>query len=111
MGEPDVGVKQQLQFFRASISAISITGETMSPMISMLFDIEPNQSGCCVSGDAGTTSAMTLPRLVIRSVDLVLSTSSNRERHFALNSEMATDFLFLPGFMGSLKPCNFTMVT
>src|SRR2546427_13020349 len=75
----------------------------MSPMISMLSDIEPNQSACCVSGDAGITSAMTFPRLVTRSVDLVLSTSSNRERHLALNSEMAIDFFLLPDFMGLLK--------
>src|SRR5713226_4977183 len=105
--EPNVRIEEQFQGFRASISAISMTGETTSPVISMLFDIEPNQSGCCVSGDAGTTSAMTLPRLVTRSVALVLSTSSNRERHFALNSEMAIDFLLLPGFMGLLRSSQF----
>src|SRR6267378_7565852 len=99
--KPNVGIQQQFQFFNASISWISMTGDTTSPVISMLSDIEPNQSRSSMFGDAGITSAIGLPRLVTRSGIFVLSTSSSSARHFALNSEIAISwigFLPLPSF-------------
>ena len=41
--EPNVGIKLQFQCFSASISWISMTGDTTSPVISMLSAIEPSQ--------------------------------------------------------------------
>src|SRR6266853_1122718 len=77
------------QFLRASIASMSMTGETISPTISMLSDMEPIQLFSSASGDAGTTSASALPRRVTRSGVFVLFTSSSNDKHFALNLEIA----------------------
>src|SRR6266699_5274390 len=74
-----------------------MTGESTSPVISILPDIEPIQFLSSTSEDAGITSAMAWPRRVTRSGVFVLLTSSSNDRHFALNSEIATSWIgFLP---------------
>src|SRR2546423_10295817 len=60
----------------------------MSPSIFIFPTIVPN-SRRFLAGDGGTTSATGLPRRVMRRGFLVLLTSSSKERHLALNSEMA----------------------
>jgi len=87
--KPNVRIKQEFQFCNASICTVSITDESISPVISMLPDIEPIQLCCEIFGDAGTTSAITSPRRVTRSGIFVLPTCSTNDRHFALNSEIA----------------------
>src|SRR6266436_4200195 len=102
---PNVRVEEKFQFFRASIASVSMTGETISPTISILSDMEPIQLRSSASEDAGMTSAIALPRRVTRSGVLVLLTSSNNDRHFALNSEIATScigFLRLVGIAFSI---------
>jgi hypothetical protein len=84
-----VRVEEKFQFFRASISSMSMTDETISPTISMLPDMEPIQLLSSASGDAGMTSAIALPRRVTRSGVFVLLTSSSNDRHFALNLDIA----------------------
>ena len=61
----------------------------MSPVISMVPDIEPIQLFSSTSGKAGITSAIGLPRRRTRNGLFVLFTSSNNDKHFALNSEIA----------------------
>jgi hypothetical protein len=85
-----VCIEQEFQFCRASICSVSITDETISPVISILPAIEPIQLRSAVSGDAGTTSAIASPRRVTRSGVFVLLTWSSNDRHLALNSEIAT---------------------
>jgi hypothetical protein len=59
-------------------AASAITDETISPVISILPDIEPIQLRSEMSGDAGTTSAIASPRRVTRSgVFVLLTWSSN----------------------------------
>src|SRR5882672_12014419 len=78
---------------------MSMTGETISPTISILPDMEPIQLLSSASEEAGMTSASALPRRVTRSGVFVLLTSSSKDRHLALNLEIATScigFLLLP---------------
>src|SRR5689334_20176301 len=98
-------VQQEFHGFRASISLVSMTGDTMSAVISREPAIEPSQSGSCGPFSAGRTSAMGVPRRVTRSGFFVLFTSSSKERHLALNSDTATlcmDF-FLRGGICHLR--------
>ncbi len=92
---------------------MSITGETISPTISILPDMEPIQLLSSASEDVGMTSAIALPRRVTRSGVLVLLTSSSNDRHLALNLEIAISrigfsFLFLIGILNG--PGQYTMV-
>src|ERR1700675_1900140 len=48
---PNVRVEEKFQFFRASIASMSMTGETISPTISILPDMEPIQSLSSASED------------------------------------------------------------
>src|ERR1700692_805329 len=86
---PDVRIEEKFQLFCASIESISITGETISPTMSIVPDMEPIQPRSSVSGDAGMTSASGFPRRVTRSGVFVLLTSSSKDRQLALNSEIA----------------------
>jgi hypothetical protein len=86
---PNVRVEEEFQFFKASIVSVSITGETISPTISMLPAIEPIQLLSSASQAAGMTSASGWPRRVTRIGVLVLLTSSSNDRHLALNLEIA----------------------
>src|SRR5260221_11625807 len=69
---PDVRIEKKFQFLKASIDSISITGETISPTMSIVPDMEPIQLLSSASGDSGMTSASGLPRRVTRSGVLVL---------------------------------------
>jgi hypothetical protein len=111
---PNVRVEEKFQFFRASIASMSMTGETISPTISILPDMEPIQLLSSAPGDAGMTSASALPRRVTRSGVFVLLTSSSNDRHFALNLEIAItrigfSLLFRIGILR--EPYQYTMVT
>src|SRR5579862_1529559 len=97
---PNVCIEQEFQSLSASIVSGSITGDTMSPMISTLSDMEPIQLLSPASADAGITSAMALPRRVTRSGVFVLLTCSSSARHFALNSEMATSWIEFLDLLG-----------
>jgi hypothetical protein len=55
---PNVSVEEKFQFFRASIASASTIGDTMSPTISIVSDMEPIQLLSWVSEDAGMTSAI-----------------------------------------------------
>src|ERR1700758_645665 len=68
----------------------------MSPVIFRVPVIEPIQALSSASGDAGTTSASGIPRRVTRNGIFVLFTSSNKDRHFSLNSEIAISCIDLP---------------
>src|ERR1700693_5626446 len=76
-----------------------MTGETTSPVISIVPAMEPIQLLSSTSADAGITSAIALPRRVTRSGVFVLLTCPSNDKHFALNSETAIswiDFLRAP---------------
>jgi len=62
----------------------------MSPTISIEPFIEPIHAARLWTETEGTTSTMGFPNRVTRIGVLVLETSSNILRHFALNSEMDT---------------------
>src|SRR5580704_3360130 len=66
-----------------------MTGEIMSPVISIRSAIEPIQFLSSESIAGGITSAMSLPRRVTRRGVLVLLTSSSNDKHSALNLEIA----------------------
>src|SRR5580704_1887602 len=83
-----------------------MTGEIMSPVISIRSAMEPIQSFSSESIDGGITSAMSLPRRVTRRGVFVLFTSSSNDKHFALNSEIAISRIgFFPrlGIAGLLR--------
>src|SRR5262249_1439771 len=61
-----------------------------SPTISIESFIEPIQLTRPSTWEGGMTSAIGLPKRVTRIGFLVLQTCSRRDRHLALNSEMAT---------------------
>src|ERR1041385_612747 len=86
--KPYVCIEQQLQAFNASISFSSITGEIMSPSISISPAIEPIHSVRSFMGEGATTSATGFPKRVIRTGFRVLRTRSKIDRHLALNSEI-----------------------
>src|SRR5271167_240026 len=73
-------------------SPSSLAGETMSPMISIVPFIEPIQS-VGRGGGAGMTSAMGLPKRVIRIGFLVACTYLSHAEHLTLNSEMGISFI------------------
>src|SRR5580704_2765837 len=91
--KPDMSIEEQFQSRSASMSFSSMTGDTMSPTMSMVFFMEPIQFFCPASGDGGTISATGLPKRVTRRGFFVWRTSSSRARHLALNSEIATSFM------------------
>jgi hypothetical protein len=100
----EIGADQSFGHSLALIASMSMTGEMISPTISILPDIEPIQLLSSASGDAGTTSAIALPRRVTRSGVFVLLTSSSNDKHFALNLEIAISrigfsFLFRIGIL------------
>jgi len=92
---PDVGIEKQLQSRPASQSSRLPVGPTISPRISTVPAMQPNQLFGRSSGVGGITSATGLPKRVTRIGLRVLRTSSRMPRHLALNSEMATSFIFL----------------
>src|SRR5437764_14092647 len=71
-----------------------MTGSMMSPTTFAVPAIHPSRR--FVAGDGGTTSATGLPRRVMRRGFFVLLTSSSRERHLALNSEIAISCITIP---------------
>src|SRR5437763_670585 len=74
-----------------------MTGSIMSPSIFIFPAIVPNLRRF-LAGDGGTTSATGLPRRVMRRGFLVLLTSSSKERHLALNSEIEISCINPPTF-------------
>src|SRR5579859_3724064 len=94
--KPYVCIKEQPQSRRASQSVSSITGEIMSPTISAVPAIEPNQSPRSPAGEGGPISATGLPKRVTRIGFLVLRTRSSMARHLALNTDMATSSMTSP---------------
>ena len=62
--KPDVSIEEYFQSCSASISFSSITGDTMSPTMSIVSFMEPIQLFCPASGDGGTISATGLPKRV-----------------------------------------------
>src|SRR5205085_11575316 len=72
-----------------------MTGSIMSPTTFAVPAIHPRRRRF-VAGDGGTTSATGLPRRVMRRGFFVLLTSSSRERHLALNSEIAISCIRIP---------------
>src|SRR5690349_806818 len=86
--DPNMSVQEKLQSRRASMSSRSITGDTISPRISIEFRIDPKRAARSIDGAAGMTSATGLPCRVMRSGFFVLRTCSSKARHLALNSEM-----------------------
>ena len=91
--KPNVSIEEQFQSRRASMSFSSMTGDTMSPTMSIVSFMEPIQPFSPGSGDGGTISATGLPQRVIRRGFLVWRTCSSSARHLALNSEMTTYFM------------------
>jgi len=73
-----------------------MTGETMSPTISIEPRNEPSQFAPRTEGGGGTTSATGLPKRVTRIGFLVLRTCSSKARHCALNFEMAISAMMTP---------------
>ncbi len=61
----------------------------MSPVIFIVFFIDPIQASRSTTAVGGTTSATGLPNRVIRTGFFVARTCSSTARHLALNSEMA----------------------
>jgi hypothetical protein len=57
--------------------------------------MEPIQLAAAGFAETGPTSAIGFPKRVMTSGFFVFCTSSSRERHLALNSEMATSFMNL----------------
>jgi hypothetical protein len=60
----------------------------ISPLIFMLFRMEPSQLLGAAGGDGGVTSAIGSPFRVTRMVSLVLFASRRRLKQVALNSEI-----------------------
>jgi hypothetical protein len=73
--KPNVRIEEEFQFLSASMIPISTTGETISPTISMLPDIDPIQLRSSVSGAAGIISAIAFPHRVTLSGSFVLLTA------------------------------------
>src|SRR5262249_23922512 len=68
----------------------------ISPTISIESFIEPIQLTRPSTREGGMTSAIGLPKRVTRIGFLVLQTCSKRDRHVALNSEIATSCIGWP---------------
>src|SRR5215469_16203393 len=102
--KPDMRIEEQFQSRSASMSFSSMTGDTMSPTISMVSFMDPIQLFCTASGDGGTISATGLPKRVTRMGFFVWRTCSSRATHLALNSEMAISFIV------SFEPRKYAMV-
>src|ERR1700732_774873 len=91
--EPDVSSQKRIQREASQSSQLPV-GPTISPRISPVPTMDPSRLPIGSAGEGGITSATGLPKRVTRIGLRVLRTSSRMPRHLALNSEMATSFMF-----------------
>jgi len=86
---PDVGVQQQPHSRPASHSSSLEIGDTMSPMISAVPAMDPNQLERRFGAGGGNISAKGTPNRVTSTGLRVFRTRSSTDRHVALNLETA----------------------
>ena len=84
--KPDVSIEKQFQSRSVSISFSSMTGDTMSPMMSIVSFMKPIQLFCPASGEGGTISATGLPKRMTR-VGFSLAHRFEQRKALGLNSE------------------------